>query len=42
MYKVDIYLAQSTASLSKDERWHGYVVACIKNDIYSAHITRQH
>lgn len=31
MYKVDIYLAQSTASLSKDERWHGYVVACIKN-----------
>ena len=31
MFKVDIYLAQSTASLSKDERWHGYVVACIKN-----------
>ena len=31
MYKVDIYLTQSTASLSKDERWHGYVVACIKN-----------
>ena len=31
MYKVDIYLAQSTASLSKDERWNGYVVACIKN-----------
>ena len=25
MYKVDIYLTQSTASLSKDERWHGYV-----------------